>query len=275
VTPASPRGRRGPARVPGPGARLRPPAEASRPPGPVPESRTPPGVHRWLRGPLSAGVPERTSACARSIPSALQPPRPSGPRPSWSTSPSTSPPGSPELLPRGRPQPDFPSPRPTGPGRSRSSSPLRSRHGCSAGRRGWSPRPTATAGPVRRSPSSRGRSARSAWTRPSGPPGAGPPGRPAPARCSRPGTCTCWGRPAAGRPWACTHGPTRPGQPATLQAGPRREEVPPLPVVAGGSVVVGTPPRPSGSALVVGVVAGAWLVRRCTARWILATSGMG
>src|SRR4029453_1235341 len=35
------------------------------------------------------------------------------------------------------------------------------------------------------------------------------------------------------------------------------------------------PPRPWGSALVVGVVAAAWLVRRCTARWILATSGMG
>ena len=203
--------------------------------------------------PLSAGAHQRISACARPTPLA----------PSWSTSPPTSRPGS------------CPGPRPTGPGRSPSSSPRRPRHGCSAGRPGWSRRPTPTAGPGRPSPSSRGRSARSAWTPPSGPPAAGPPGRPGRAPCSRPGTCTCWGRPATGRPWPSTPGPSWSPQPAVLQAGPRPEEVPPLPVVAGGRVVVGALPRPSGSALVVGVVAGAWLVRRCTARWILAASGMG
>jgi hypothetical protein len=202
--------------------------------------------------PSSAGRPPKGPVCAPSTPS---------------TSPSNLRAGSPTGL--------RPTLRPTGRGRSRSSSPRRSRRGCSAGRPGWSPRPTGTAGPGRPSPSSTGRSARSAWTRPSGPPGAGPPGRPGPAPCSRPATFTCWGRPATGRPWPCTPGASWPGQPAVLQAGPRREELPPLPEVAGGRVVVGAPSRPSGSALVVGVVAGAWLVRRRTARWILATSGMG
>jgi hypothetical protein len=60
-----------------------------------------------------------------------------------------------------------------------------------------------------------------------------------------------------------------------LQAGPRCP-LAEVPLVAGARVVAVAPPRPSGSGLVVlVVVARAGLVSRCTARWILGTSGIG